>query len=219
MDTRFKNIAVIGLGRFGFSLAVNLQQLGCDVLAIDSDPNVVEDIKDSISRALVLDATDRIALEEAGIGDMDAVCISMGRDLQSSVLAALIVKKMGIGYILATAINDLHRKILEKIGVNLIISPEKDMGQRIAYRLTHPNILDRIEVSPDIEMIEIDPLDWMIGKTMSEIGLPRKFGIRVFAIKRGNITMTEISGDTRIEKGDKIYIYGKHNVLERFVEH
>lgn len=219
MNGKIKNVAVIGLGRFGFSLALNLQQLGCNVLAIDSDPDAVENIKDDISRALVLDATDKIALEEAGVGSMDAVCISMGRDLQSSVLTALIVKKLGVKYILATAINDLHRKILEKIGVNLIISPEKDMGQRIAYRLTHPTVLDRIEVSSDIEMIEIDPLDWMIGKTLSEIGLPKRFGIRIFAIRRGNSTITEISGDTRVLKGDKIYIYGKHSVLEKFVEH
>lgn len=219
MNGKIKNVAVIGLGRFGFSLALNLQQLGCNVLAIDSDPDAVENIKDDISRALVLDATDKIALEEAGVGSMDAVCISMGRDLQSSVLTALIVKKLGVKYILATAINDLHRKILEKIGVNLIISPEKDMGQRIAYRLTHPTVLERIEVSSDVEMIEIDPLDWMIGKTLAEIGLPKRFGIRIFAIRRGNSTITEISGDTRVLKGDKIYIYGKHSVLEKFVEH
>lgn len=216
---KIKNVAVIGLGRFGFSLAVSLEQLGCNVLAIDSDPDVVESVKDSVSRALVLDATDKTALEEAGIKNMDAVCISMGRDLQSSVLTALIVKKMGIKYTLATAINDLHRKILEKIGINLIISPEKDMGQRIAYRLTHPSVLDRIEVSPDVEMIEIDPLDWMIGKTLSEIELPKNFGIRIFAIRRGDRTMTELSGDTKILKGDKIYIYGRHSILERFVEH
>lgn len=218
MDTKIKNIAVIGLGRFGFSLALNLQQLGCNVLAIDSDPDVVESIKDNISRTLVLDATDKIALEEAGVGSMDAVCISMGRDLQSSVLTALIVKELGIKYILATAINDLHRKILEKIGIDLIISPEKDMAQRIAYRLTHPTILERIEVSPDVEMIEITPMDWMIGKTLSEIDLPRRFGIRIFAIRRGNSSTTEISGDTRVLKDDKIYIYGKRRALERFIE-
>lgn len=219
MSEKIRNVAVIGLGRFGFSLAVNLQQLGCNVLAIDSDADVVENIKDSISQALVLDATDETALREAGVGDMDAVCISTGRDLQSSILTALIVKKLGVRYILATAINDLHKKILEKIGVNLVIFPEKDMGARIAYRLTHPTVLERIEVSPDIEMIETDPLDWMIGKTLSEIDLPRKYGIRIFAIRRGDKTITEISGNTRVLKDDKIYIYGRHSVLEKFVEH
>jgi trk system potassium uptake protein TrkA len=219
MPEKIKNVAVIGLGRFGFSLAVNLQQLGCDVLAIDSDADVVENIKDSISQALVLDATDETALREAGIGDMDAVCISTGRDLQSSVLTALIVKKLGVRYILATAINDLHKKILEKIGVDLVVFPEKDMGARIAYRLTHPTILERIEVSPDIEMIEIDPLDWMIGRPLAEIDLPRRYNVRIFAIRRGNITITELTGSTKILKDDKIYIYGKHSAIERFVEH
>lgn len=219
MSEKIRNVAVIGLGRFGFSLAVNLQQLGCNVLAIDSDADVVENIKDSISQALVLDATDETALREAGVGDMDAVCISTGRDLQSSILTALIVKKLGVRYILATAINDLHKKILEKIGVNLVVFPEKDMGARIAYKLTHPTVLERIEVSPDIEMIETDPLDWMIGKTLSEIDLPRKYGIRIFAIRRGDKTITEISGNTRVLKDDKIYIYGRHSVLEKFVEH
>jgi len=219
MPEKIKNVAVIGLGRFGFSLAVNLQKLGCDVLAIDSDADVVENIKDSISQALVLDATDETALREAGIGDMDAVCISTGRDLQSSVLTALIVKKLGVRYILATAINDLHKKILEKIGVDLVVLPEKDMGARIAYRLTHPTILERIEISPDIEMIEIDPLDWMIGRPLAEIDLPRRYNVRIFAIRRGNITITELTGSTKILKDDKIYIYGKHSAIERFVEH
>lgn len=219
MPEKIKNVAVIGLGRFSFSLAVNLQQLGCDVLAIDSDADVVENIKDSISQALVLDATDETALREAGIGDMDAVCISTGRDLQSSVLTAIIVKKLGVRYILATAINDLHKKILEKIGVDLVVFPEKDMGARIAYRLTHPTILERIEVSPDIEMIEIDPLDWMIGRPLAEIDLPRRYNVRIFAIRRGNITITELTGSTKILKDDKIYIYGKHSAIERFVEH
>ena len=219
MPEKIKNVAVIGLGRFGFSLAVNLQQLGCDVLAIDSDAGVVENIKDSISQALVLDATDETALREAGIGDMDAVCISTGRDLQSSVLTALIVKKLGVRYILATAINDLHKKILEKIGVDLVVFPEKDMGARIAYRLTHPTILERIEVSPDVEMIEIDPLDWMIGRSLVEIDLPRRYNVRIFAIRRGNITITELTGSTKILKDDKIYIYGKHSDIEKFVEH
>lgn len=219
MLEKIKNVAVIGLGRFGFSLAVNLQQLGCNVLAIDSDADVVENIKDSISQALVLDATDETALREAGIGDMDAVCISTGRDLQSSILTALIVKKLGVKYILATAVNDLHKKILEKIGVNLIVFPEKDMGARIAYRLIHPTVLERIEVSPDIEMVEVDPLDWMIGKSLAEIDLPKRYGVRIFAIRRGNETLIEINGSTRVLKGDKIYIYGTHNVIERFVEH
>lgn len=217
MGNIYKSIAVIGLGRFGFSLAISLQQLGCDVIAIDSDTNVVEDIKDSVSKAYVLDATNKIALEDAGLKDVDAACVSMGRDLQSSVLTALLLREIGIRYIIATAINDLHKKILEKIGVDLVISPEKDMGVRIAYRLTHPSVLERIEVSPEIEMIEVVPPDWLIGKTLEDINLPVNFGIRIFAIRRGENIITELTGKTRILVSDKIYIYGKHKNLENFV--
>jgi len=219
MSNGYKNIAVIGLGRFGFSLAINLQQLGCNVIAIDSDMDVVEDIKDSVYKAYVLDATNKAALEEAGLRDVDAACVSMGRDLQPSVLAALLLREMGIKYIISTAINDLHKKILEKIGVDLVISPEKDMGARIAYRLTHHSILERIEVSPEIDMIEIIPPDWLVGKILEEINLPGNFGIRIFAIKRGEGIITELTGKTRILVGDKIYIYGKHRNLESFVGH
>jgi trk system potassium uptake protein TrkA len=98
-----------------------------------------------------------------------------------------------------------------------VISPEKDMGVRIAYRLTHPSVLERIEVSPEIEMIEVVPPDWLIGKTLEDINLPVNFGIRIFAIRRGENIITELTGKTRILVSDKIYIYGKHKNLENFV--
>jgi trk system potassium uptake protein TrkA len=217
MSNEYKRIAVVGLGRFGFSLAVNLQRLGCDVIAIDSDINVVEDIKDSVSKAYVLDATDRRALEDAGVKEVDAACVSMGRDLQASVLAALLLREIGVKYIISTAMNELHRKILEKIGVDLVISPEKDMGARIAYRLMHPSVIERIEVSSDVDMIEVAPPHWVISKTLEELNLPETFGVRIFAIKRGENVIVELTGKTRILVGDKVYIYGKHRNLEDFI--
>jgi trk system potassium uptake protein TrkA len=217
MSNEYKRIAVVGLGRFGFSLAVNLQRLGCDVIAIDSDINVVEDIKDSVSKAYVLDATDRRALEDAGVKEVDAACVSMGRDLQASVLAALLLREIGVKYIISTATNELHRKILEKIGVDLVISPEKDMGARIAYRLMHPSVIERIEVSSDVDMIEVAPPHWVISKTLEELNLPETFGVRIFAIKRGENVIVELTGKTRILVGDKVYIYGKHRNLEDFI--
>jgi trk system potassium uptake protein TrkA len=217
MSNEYKRIAVVGLGRFGFSLAVNLQRLGCDVIAIDSDINVVEDIKDSVSKAYVLDATDRRALEDAGVKEVDAACVSMGRDLQASVLAALLLREIGVKYIISTAMNELHRKILEKIGVDLVISPEKDMGARIAYRLMHPSVIERIEVSSDVDMIEVAPPHWVISKTLEELNLPETFGVRIFAIKRGENVIVELTGKTRILVGDKVYLYGKHRNLEDFI--
>ncbi|MGC9064494.1 MAG: potassium channel family protein, partial [bacterium] len=160
---------------------------------------------------------DERALEDVGIRNVDAACVSMGKDLQASVLTALLLREMGVKYIISTAMSELHKKILEKIGVDLVISPEKDMGARIAYRLTHPSIIERIEISPEVDMIEVEPPHWTIGKTLQELNLPESFGIRIFAIKRGENIITELTGKTKIFAGDKAYIYGRYKNLEDFV--
>ena len=210
-----KQFVIIGLGRFGSSVAKTLYALGHDVLAIDSNEDIVQEISDSVTHAVQMDATDENALRTLGLRNFDVAVVTIGANIQASVMATLLVKDMGIKYIIAKGNSDLHAKVLYKIGADRVILPEKDMGVRVAHNLVSSSILDYIELSPDYSIIEIEsPKEWY-GKSMKELSLRSKYGINVMAIKRNNEVNISPDADDVINKDDIVVAIGSAEDLTK----
>ncbi|WP_434565288.1 TrkA family potassium uptake protein [Thermoanaerobacterium thermosaccharolyticum] len=201
-----KQFVVIGLGRFGSSVAKTLYTLGCDVLAIDSSEELVQNISDSVTRAVQADATDEKVLRSLGVRNFDVAIIGTGTDIQTSLLVTLMVKELGVKTVVAKAQNELHAKVLLKIGADRVIFPEKEAGVKLAYSLISSNILDFIELSPEYNIVEIIAIrDW-IGKSLNELKLRQRFGLNIIAIKRGNNIKITPSADDIIMEGDNLVV-------------
>jgi len=216
-----RQFIVIGLGRFGTSVAETLYSLGNDVLAVDFDEEVVQNISDKVTHAVQVDANDENSLRALGIRNFDCAVISIGTNIQSSILATLLVKELGVKYVITKATNALHAKVLYKIGANRVVFPERDMGVRVAHNLVSSNILDYIELSPDYSIAEvISPEEWH-NKTLRELNIRAQYGINVMAIKRNNDIDVSPSADNIIEPGDIIVAIGsieELNKLENLVK-
>ncbi|ATD55273.1 potassium channel family protein [Clostridium chauvoei] len=210
-----KQFVVLGLGRFGHSVAKTLYALGNDVLAIDMDEDLVQEISDSVTHAVQLDATDENALRSLGIRNFDVAVVTIGSNIQASVMATLLVKELGVKYIIAKGHSDLHAKVLYKIGADRVVLPEKDMGVRVAHNLVSASILDYIELSPDYSIMEIQALDEWDGKTLDELRLRSKYGINVMAIKNGDEINLTPSADDRVNAKDVIVAIGSAEDLSK----
>lgn len=210
-----KQFVIIGLGRFGSSIAKTLYSLGSDVLAIDIDEDIVQEISDSVTHAVQLDATDENALRSLGIRNFDVAVVTIGDNIQSSIMATLLVKELGVKYIIAKGHSDLHAKVLYKIGADRVILPEKDMGVRVAHNLVSANILDYIELSEDYSVMEIQALEEWSGSTLKDVKLRSKYGINVMAIKRGDEVNLSPAAEDIIESGDIIVAIGSAEDLSR----
>ncbi|MBD5589572.1 TrkA family potassium uptake protein [Clostridium botulinum] len=210
-----KQFVVIGLGRFGTSVAKTLYTLGNDVLAIDSSDDIVQSISDSVTHSVQMNATDENSLRALGIRNFDVAVITIGSDIQASTMATLLVKEMGVKYIIAKANTEIHAKVLYKIGADRVVFPERDMGVRVAHNLVSTNILDYIELSPNYSIAEIViPKIWH-GKTLNELNIRTNYGINVVALKRGEeINVSPVAEDT-IESGDIIVAIGSEEDLTK----
>ena len=210
-----KQYVVIGLGRFGSSVAKTLYELDNDVLAIDSDEAIIQEIADSVTHAVQLDATDEAALRSLGIRNFDVAVVTIGEHIQSSVMATLLVKELGVKYIIAKAQNDLHAKVLYKIGADRVVLPEKDMGIRVAHNLVSTTILDYIELSPDYSIVEIAcPKEWH-GKDLKELNLRARYGVNVMAVKSESEVNIAPGAEDVIKENDIIVAIGGAEELKR----
>ncbi|AYF55161.1 TrkA family potassium uptake protein [Clostridium botulinum] len=218
---RKKQFVVIGLGRFGSSIAKTLYSLGNDVLAIDLNEETIQNIADSVTHAVQADSTDENSLRTLGISNFDVGVVTIGSDVQASIMTALLAKELGVKYILAKAHNEVHAKVLKKLGVDRVIFPERDMGVRVAHNLVSSNILDYIELSQDYSIAEISsPEEWH-GKTLKELDMRSQYGINVMALKRNNEVNISPSADDIIKTGDIIVAIGgieELNKLEKKIK-
>lgn len=216
---RRRSFAVIGLGRFGSAVATTLAELGHEVIGIDADEERVRQLSDIISYAVELDATDEKALRAAGIADVDVAVISIGENVESSLLVVMLVKELGIKTLVAKATTPLHGRILEKLGVSRVIFPEREMAIRVAHSLTVPNVTDYIELSRDFSIVELPAPPEFVGHTLKELALRPRFGLTLIAIKRrsgtgdGEITNVAPTADDRIEAGDVLALLGSNDRL------
>lgn len=178
-----KQFAVIGLGNFGYYLATHLYEKGHEVLAIDNDSNRIQEIKESVSRAAVADATDRKAIEPLGISQMDAAVVCIGSVLSDSILTTLNLKDLGVQKVYAKAVSESHGRILHKIGALEVIFPEKDMAASLAERLHNPNILDYLPFIEGYSIVEFVPPNGFIGKNLKTLDLINRYGVQVLGVK------------------------------------
>ena len=211
-----RQFAVIGLGRFGRSVARTLAGMGYEVMAIDKNEELVEEIKDQVTYAVCVDIHEEKVLESLGLRNFDVVVVAIGDDLQASILITLMLKEMGIGHVVVKAVNDIHGKVLEKVGADQVVFPERDMGMRLAQYLARANILDFIEISEEYSLIEAKVPPKMVGKTLREIDLRSKYGVSVLAIKRGHKVIVSPPADERLGASDILFIVGGNRELDRF---
>lgn len=205
-----KQFVVIGMGRFGQSVARCLTAMGKEVLVVDKNEEFINDIAPYVTHAVQADATDEKALNALGLRNFDAAVVTIGDDIQASILVTLLCKEMGIGYVVAKAQTDLHAKVLLKIGADKVVFPERDMGMRLAHNLAAANVIDYIQVSGDLNVLEIAAVGQWTNKSLIELDFRKKFGVNVMAIKKedGKVN-TAPHGEDVIEKGDVLIVVGQ----------
>jgi len=205
-----KQIAVIGLGRFGQAVARGLQNLGHEVLGLDASQDLVDTIAPELTHAVACDCTDEEALKALGLRNFDAVVVAIGHDVQASILTTVLLKEMGVKMVVAKAASELHGRTLSKVGADKVIYPERDMGARLAHSLLTGSETDYIELSPEYTMMELATPARFVGKSLREVNLRARFGISVMAIKSGeSINAAPLATDT-IKEGDILVLLGSN---------
>jgi trk system potassium uptake protein TrkA len=215
-----KSFVVIGLGKFGFYLAKHLFERGHDVIAIDIDKEVVQEIKDHSTKAIIADATSKDTMLSLGIQNVDTAIVSLGTRMDHSILVTLHLKEIGVKDIVVKAITEDHRKILNIIGAKEVIFPERDMGEKLAHSLSSPNLLDYLPLSEGVSIMELVPLHGFIGKSIKDIQLRNKYGVQIIAIKelvpeRMNLIP---SSDTVIKESDILVLIGPDEAMKKLEE-
>lgn len=211
-----KEYVVIGLGRFGGSIVRELNALDIDVMAIDSDENRINEYSNIATHAVVADTTNEAVMKSLGIRNFDHVIVGIGDNIQSSTLTTLILKELGVKKVTAKAQNDYHAKILNKIGADAIVHPERDMGRRIAHHISSDNVLDYLELTDEYSVAEIKANERLAGKSIVTLDIRNHYGISILAIKRGKQILVSPDPNKSIEIGDILIIIGNDNDLSRF---
>ncbi len=217
MKKRLK-VAVIGLGSFGSEIVKTLFNLGHEVVAIDNRKELVQAIQPYATIAVTLDATDKEALEEAGLVNMDVCIVSIGEPMETSILATLYAKELGVERVIVKATNDTHATIMKKIGADEIINPERDMAVRVAYKIASKNVFDITHFESGFSFIEIKAPDELVGQTLIESRIRNKYGVFVVAIKKKNMDTPIIVPDpeTPIERDDILMLIGSKEAITKF---
>ncbi|AXN38365.1 MULTISPECIES: potassium channel family protein [Peribacillus] len=211
-----RQYAVIGLGRFGTSVAHRLYTAGQEVLGIDVSEERVENAELSVTHAVMADTTEEEALKSIGIRNFDCVIVAIGNDMQSSILTTLLLKELGVKKVIAKALNKHHGQVLAKVGADWVIYPERDMGERVANQLLSPNMLNYIELSKEYNIEEIIIPISMTGKSLRELDLRAKYNISVIAIVSNGEIIIAPSPDQNILEKDMLLVVGNKEDLAVF---
>lgn len=190
-----KSYAVLGLGNFGMSIATELEKAGAEVLVVDIDEERVHDMADMVTCAVKADVCDVTSMKSLGLSNMDAVVVAITKNLDASVMGTILAKESGVNYIIAKAQNAIHAKILEKVGADKVIIPEKETGVRIARNMTCGNFVDFIELSDRARILEITMKKEWIGKTLKTLDFRKKYGINVVAIREKGEVIINVDPD------------------------
>ena len=210
-----KQFVIIGCGRFGQSVAKTLYEYGYEVLALDRDEEAIQEIADDVTHAIQVDGTDEAALKSIGIRNFDVAVVSIGSDIQASIMATLISKEQGIKTVVAKAQDNVHAKVLYKIGADRVIFPERDMGVRVANSLVTSNVLDYIELTKGCNVVEIEALKQWINKTLRELRLSNRYGINVIAIKHKDGLNISPYADDVVKEGDILIFIGDNDSFRK----
>jgi len=217
-----KQFLVIGLGRFGVSVAGTLTEAGHSVVGIDQSEDRIQRVSEEITDVIKCDATDADILESIGISDYEAVIVCIGEKyIQNSILVTLLLKEKGAKKIIAKAGTKTQGRVLSKVGADIIVYPEKDMGERVARNLVSSHIIDFLRVSPDVSIIEIPVPETMVGKNLIELNLRHRYGVTIISIKNSkNKIMSPPDINYKFQKDDVLTLIGENKLLRklRFTE-
>ena len=209
-----KSYIVIGLGRFGQTLARQLCMLGAEVLAVDKRNDLVQQVADDVTHAVVGDAQDKEVLRALGARNFDCAIIAIGSNLAASVLTTMNLKELDVPYVICKAHDETHRRVLEKLGVDRVIIPEQENAQRLARSLNSHNVLEYIELSEEYGILEIPAPGVWVGKTLKELNVRAKLGVNIIAVENEKQTNVSPSADYRVGSGDVMVVLGDNYALE-----
>lgn len=212
---RKEPVVVIGLGRFGSALALDLNRRGTEVLAIDRSPNVVQHHAGQLTQVVSADCTDIDALRELGVGDFYKGVVAIGSDIEASILVTSLLVELGVEDIWAKAITAHHGRILERVGAHHVVFPEREAGERVAH-LVSGQMLDYMQVDTDFAIAEVRPPHQLVGITLAQASLRTKFGVTVVAVKSLGGAFTNATPDTVLTHDDVALVTGRVSDLERF---
>ena len=203
-----RSYIVIGLGRFGSEAAIELTAQGCDVLAMDMRAELVQQISANVTHAVVADGKDKEVLKALGAKDFECAIVAIGDDLTASVLATMNLKELGVPYIVAKAHDETHRRVLEKLGADRVVIPEKEYADRLAKSLSSANVLDYIELSEDYGIVEVPaPRIWQ-GKSLKELNVRAKLGVNILVVRRNEKFIVSPAADFQFAAGDIVVLLG-----------
>ena len=204
-----KNFVVIGLGRFGSAIARELCELGHQVLAMDTNRELVQYIADDVTHAVVGDGRDPSVLEALGVKDYDCAVVAIGSDVGSSALITMRLKELAVPQVVCKAQSHVHQRLLEKVGADRVVFPEHEMGIKVAQGLAHSNIINFIELSPEYGIVEIDLPNGWAGKTIRDLDVRAKYEVNVIAVRRGQDINVAPGAQCVLFAGDKLMVIGR----------
>ena len=208
-------VLVVGLGRFGTSVALSLVRLGHDVLAVDENADIVQDYASDFTHVVAADSTDTEALRQIGADQFDRAVVGIGTDIEASVLTVLSLTEIGIKEVWAKAVNAKHAHILERVGATHVIMPESAMGERVAHMVTGA-MIDYIEFDDGFAIARTRTPELAVGRTLAESGLREKYGVTVVGVKREGEDFTYAQPETSISAGDELIVAGPTSDVEEF---
>jgi trk system potassium uptake protein TrkA len=215
---KLNQFVIIGLGRFGSSIGRELIKLGYEVLGVDRDEEKVQELSSVLTHVVVADATEEEVLRSIGARNFDCGVVAIGDDIQASILATILLKDLGVKKVVAKAVSDLHGRVLERVGVDRIVYPERDMGVRVAHQLVSPNLLDYIELSKKYTIAELAVPQCLSGKSLSDVNPRGRFGCSIVAInKPKGIIIAPVAKDI-LTTDDVMVVIGTNQQIEQFQE-
>ena len=210
-----KSYIVIGLGRFGIEVGRELCELGNEVLAIDIHPDLVQQIANSVTHAAVADSKDKEVLRAMGVRNFDCAIVAIGGNFGDSVLTTMNLKELGVPRIICKAQDETHRRVLEKVGADRVVIPEREFANRLARSLTSSNVLDYIELSNEYGIVELPAPKVWAGKTLKELNIRATLGINIIAVKRHEETMVSPNAQFTVESDDILVVLGENSALNK----
>jgi trk system potassium uptake protein len=210
-----RQVAVLGLGRFGRAVARELTRLGHEVLAVDSSERVVQEVLPDVTHAAQADVSDEDALRELGLGDFHTVVIAITSNLEASILATALVRRLGVRRILAKAGSELHGSILQQVGATRVVYPELETGTRVAHSFAAPAVQDYLDVAPGYGIAKVPIPPSAAGKSLADIGSRADYGVTVLALYRGGEVTLNPPPSEVLQAGDELIVAGRDDDLER----
>ncbi len=211
-----QEFAVIGLGRFGSAVALNLIERGYTVLGIDRDPTIVQNLADRITQIVALDSTNEDALRAVDITSFETVVVAIGTHFENNLMTTVTLKSMGVNRVVCKAVSERQQQILLRVGADQVVLPEHEAGARLAWRLAEPRVLDHLDLGSGFSVAELRVPSWLIGQSLMVSGLRKRYGINVLAVKRGSQMIVSPSSDLVLARDDMILVIGADQAISSF---